>query len=79
MRSRRGWGTAFLYSAKAAVVCVFCDFDDKPAFFFVFEQVACGMVLRVQGAGRPVAYQVILEPGIGQFRELRIPPECVLV
>ena len=26
----------------------------------------------------PVAYQVILEPGIGQFREFA-PPECTLV
>ena len=26
----------------------------------------------------PVAYQVILEPGIGQFRELE-SPECILV
>ena len=26
----------------------------------------------------PVAYQVILEPGIGHFRESN-PPECILV
>ena len=26
----------------------------------------------------PVAYQVILEPGIGQFREFE-SPECILV
>ena len=28
---------------------------------------------------RPVAYQVILEPGIGQFREFEFSRECVLV